>query len=134
MVGESIEFVLRNGDRWFSLVEERDDGFVIVFINDWNDGFVWVVRVISDFLDESFGMDNIESGDIEEFFGVEFVSFFENFSGDWNGVVDGVGDDEDEGVWVVLDDVFDEVFDDVGVDFEEIVMGYVWFVYVVMWY
>lgn len=127
MVDKSIVFVIGDGDGRSDFVEERDDGFVGVIINN---GYGKFLRVgfVDDFSNEGFGVDDVEGGDIKEVLGVEDIFGFEDFGGDGDGRVDGVGDDKDESFGGDFGGNFDEVFDDISVDVEEIVMGYVGFV------
>lgn len=73
---------------------------------------------VSEVSNEGFSVDNVEGGDIEEMLGVEDVFGFEDFSGDRDGGVDGVRDDEDEGFGGDFSSNFDKIFDDIGIDIE----------------
>ena len=78
----------------------------------------------SDGGEESGSADDVESGYSEETFWVEDVCFFENFSDDGDGGVDGVGDDEDVGIGCDATDGGGEVADDGSVGVEQVVTGH----------
>jgi hypothetical protein len=73
---------------------------------------------------ESVGANHVQSGDSEETFGVVFAGFFQDFGGDGDGGVDGVGDDADQSIGGVLSRRLDDVSDDGGVGVEEVVTGH----------
>jgi hypothetical protein len=83
-----------------------------------------MVSPASDALDEGLGADNVEGGDTEQLLGVEDAGLGEDLGGNGHGAVDGVGDDEDEGLGAVLGDTLDQALYDAGVDLEEIVAGH----------
>ena len=70
--------------------------------------------------DEAAGSDNIESGHAEKSLRVVDAFRFEDFSADWYGGVDGVGDDEDIGIGASVGTGFGKVADDGGVGVEEV--------------
>jgi hypothetical protein len=101
-----------------ALAEQRDDGLAGVATND-ND--VLVGRVGALVLgDEARGANDIKSGDTEETLGVVDTGLLQDLSGDRNGAVDGVGDNEDVGLGGVLGDRLGEVADDGGVGVEQV--------------
>jgi hypothetical protein len=101
-----------------ALAEQRDDGLAGVATND-ND--VLVGRVGALVLgDEAGGADNIEGGDTEETLGVVDTGLLQDLSGNRDGAVDGVGDNEDVGLGRVLGDGLGEVADNGGVGVEQV--------------
>jgi hypothetical protein len=122
-VDESVELVLGDVDGGLGLAEERDDGLAGVAANDGDDG-LGRVTLASDALDEGLGADDVEGGDTEELLGVEDAGLGEDLGGDGHGAVDGVGNDEDEGLGAVLGNTLDQALYDAGVDLEEIVAGH----------
>jgi len=64
---------------------------------------------------ESGSTDDVEGGDTEQVLGVEDTGFLEGSSDNRDGGVDGVGDDEDVGVWGNTSNSGSEVTDDGGV-------------------
>lgn len=82
------------------------------------------VLLAGELLGEGLGTDNVEGGHTEEALGVKDASGFEDLSGNGDGGVDGVGDDEDEGLGAELGDALDEVPDDAGVDLEEVITSH----------
>ena len=122
-VDESIELVLGDVDGGLGLAEQRDDGLAGVATNDGDDG-LGRVPLASNALDEGLGADNVEGGDTEELLGVEDAGLGEDLGGNGHSAVDGVGDDEDEGLGAVLGDTLNEALYDTGVDLEEIVTGH----------
>lgn len=128
-VGEGVELVLGNVDSRLGLAEERDNGLARVATNDGDDGLGRVL-LASDALDEGLGANNVEGGDTEELLGVEDAGLLEDLSGNGDGAVHGVGDDEDEGLGAVLGDTLDQALDDAGVDLEEVVTGHARLAYV----
>lgn len=91
-----------------------------------DNGDVQIGRVFlaGDLSDEGLGTDDIESGDTKELLGVKDTSGLEHLSGDWDGGVNGVGNDENVGLGAVLCDTLDESLDNAGIDLEEIVTGH----------
>ena len=69
----------------------------------------------SDRSQEASGTDNVQSGDTEDVAGVEDTSLFESLGNDWDGGVDGVGDDEDVSIWSDTGNSGSEVADNGGV-------------------
>lgn len=122
-VGESIELVLGDVDGRLGLAEERDNGLAGVATNDGDDGLRGVL-LAGDALDEGLGTDNIEGGDTEELLCVELAGLLEDLSGNGNGAVHGIGDDEDKGLRAVLDNTLDQTLHDASVDLEEVVTGH----------
>lgn len=122
-VGKSIELVGWDVHSWLGQGEERNDGLARVTSNDWNDGLGWVLRA-GESLDEGLGTNDIECGDTKELLWVKFAGLLENLSGDRNGAVDRVGDDQDEGIWAGLCDALDKTLNDACVDLEEVVTGH----------
>jgi hypothetical protein len=91
--------------------------------NDGNSGLGGVL-LAGDLSNEGLGSDDIKSGHAEQFLGVKDTGGLEDFGGDWDCGVDGVGDDEEIGLWTVLGGALDEITDDTGVDLEEIITGH----------
>ena len=78
-----------------------------------DDGDVNVLGVgLLDLGQESGSSDNIKSGDTEKSLLVENVGLLEDLGEDWDGGVDGVGDDENVGFWSVLGDRLGKGLDD----------------------
>lgn len=113
------------GEGWGGQAQEWDDGLARVAADD-GDGDGGGVGLSGDGGDKGGGTDDIEGGDAKELLGVKDVVLLENLGGDWDGGVDGVGDDEDEGLGGELGDAGDQVTDDTGVDLEEIITGHSW--------
>lgn len=124
-VDEDIELVSWDLDSWLGLGEEWDDGLAGVAADDWDGGGLWVGGA-GEGGDKGLGADDVEGGDTEEALWVEDALGLEDLSGDWDGGVHWVGDDEDEGVWCDVGDGLDEALDDAGVDVEEIITGHSW--------
>lgn len=122
-VDKSIVLVVRDGDGGSDLAEERNDGLARVATDD-GDNELLGVALASDLGDEGLGTDNIEGGDAEEALGVEDTLGLEDLGGDGDGRVDGVGDNEDEGLGGDLGGNLDQTLDDTGVDVEEIIAGH----------
>jgi hypothetical protein len=122
-VDKSIHLVSRDVYTWLCLAEERYNGLARVSTND---GDVQVARVLlaSDFSYKGLSADDVQGGDTEELLGVEDACLLEDLGGDGNGRVDGVGDDEDEGLGAVLGNTLDEALDDTGVDLEKIITSH----------
>jgi len=122
-VGQGIKLVLRNVDGRLGLAPQGNDGLAGVTTND-GDGSLAGVALAGDLSDKGLCADNVEGGDTEQLLGVELASGLEDLGGNGNGAVDGVGNDENEGVGAVLGDTLDEVSDDAGVDLEKVVTGH----------
>ena len=122
-VGQGIKLVLGNVDGRLSLAPQGNNGLARVTANN-GDGGLAGVGLASDLSDESLGTDNIKSGDTEELLGVELAGGLEDLGGNGDGAVDGVGDDENEGVGAELGNTLDEVANDASVDLEEVVTGH----------
>jgi hypothetical protein len=73
---------------------------------------------------KGLGADNVERGDAEEALSVEDALGLEDFGCDGHGRIDGVGDDQDEGLGSHLGRGRDEIPDDSGVDVKEIVAAH----------
>jgi hypothetical protein len=102
-----------------------------VTTNDRDDG-LGSILLAGDLRDEGLGTDDIERGDAEKLLGVELASLLEDLGGDRNSAVDGVGDDEDEGLRGSLGDSLDQALDDAGVDLEKIVTGHTRLAYAIV--
>ena len=113
-------------DGWLGLGEEWDNGLSRVATDDRDCGVLWVGGGAGQLGDKGLGADDIESGDTEEALWVEDTSLLKDFGGDWDGGVDWVGDDEDEGLWCDLSNDLDEALDNAGVDVEEVIAGHAW--------
>jgi hypothetical protein len=96
-IRERIKFILRNLDSRFRLTEQRNNSLPRVSSDD-GDNQVRGRYSASDFGSECRCADDVEGCHTEEFLGVEYVFGFENFGNNGDGGVNGVGDDEDEGV------------------------------------
>lgn len=82
------------------------------------------VLKLGELLGEGLGTDNVKGGHTEQTLGVEDASSLEDLSGDGDGGVDGVGDNQDGGLGAELGDTLDEITHDTGVDLEEVVTGH----------
>ena len=122
-VDQGVVLVIRDGDSRGDLAEERDNGLARVAAND-GDGQLLGVGLAGDLGDEGLGADDVQRGDTEEALGVEDALSLEDLGRDGDGRVDGVGNDEDEGIGSDLGGNLDEALDDAGVDVEEIVTGH----------
>lgn len=91
-----------------------------------NDGDSQLVGLLltSNGSDEGLGTDDVEGGNTEELLRVEDTGLFQDLGSDWDGRVDGVGDDEDVSLGGVLCDALDEALDNAGVDLEQVVTGH----------
>lgn len=105
------------------LAEQRNDGLARVTTNDRDGGLGRVVQA-GELLSEGFGTDNIQSGDTEQALRVEDTGVLENLGGDGDGGVDGVGNDQSEGLGAELGDALDQITDDRGIDLEEVITGH----------
>lgn len=94
--------------------------------NDRNRSITGVLCA-NNFSDKGLGADNIKSGHTEKLLRIEDASVLEYLGGNWDGAVDGVGNDENESLWAVLHTAFDEVADDTSIDLEEVVTGHAGF-------
>lgn len=122
-VYESIELVCGNVHAGLGQAEEGNDGLARVTANDGDGGGVWLA-VAGDLSNEGLSTNNVEGGDTEELGRVKDTSSLEDLSGDWDGRVDGIGDDEDERLGGILGDALDETLDDASVDVEQVVTGH----------
>ena len=93
---------------------------------DWNDRLARILRS-RELAHERLRTHDVERGDAEELLGIELAGLGEDFCGDGDGAVDGVGDDEDVGFGAVLGDAFDQSLHDAGVDLEQVVASHAWF-------
>jgi hypothetical protein len=116
---KSLQLILRDLDRGLRLAEKRDNRRATMPTDD-GDTELGGGYDPGDFSGKGRGADDVEGGDAKEFFGVEYTVGFQDFGDDGDGAVDGVGDDEDEGIGTVLCDAFGELKDDVAVDLEQI--------------
>ena len=91
---------------------------------DDRDGELLGLSLASDASDEGLGADDVEGGDAEQALGVEDVLGLEHLGGDGDGRVDGVGDDQDEGLGGNLGGSLDQALDNASIDIEEIVTGH----------
>ena len=124
-VDERGELVGGDGDGGLGLAEEGHDGLARVATNDGDGGLLGVLGA-GDLGNEGLGADDVEGGDTEQALGVEDTLGLEDLGGDRDGGVDGVGDDEDEGLGGDIGDDLNEALDDTGVDVEEIITGHSW--------
>ena len=75
-------------------------------------------------LSEGLGTNNVQGGHTEQALGVEDTSILQNLSGNGDSGVDGVGDDESEGLWGELGNALDKSLDNAGIDLEKVVTGH----------
>lgn len=122
-IGQSIELVFWDFDRWLSQTEERYNGLCGVATDHWDDGFRRVT-LASDALDKGLCANNIKGGHTEEALWVEDASIFEDLGGNGDSGVDRVGDDENECLRGVLCDAFDKTLYDASVDLEEVIASH----------
>jgi len=122
-VDESIVLVIRNGDGRSDLAEERNNGLAGVATDD-GDGELLRVALANNLSDEGLGADNVEGGDTEETARVEDSLALQNLGRDGDSRVDGVGNDQDEGLGGDLSSDLDQALDDAGVDVEQVVTGH----------
>lgn len=105
------------------LAEEGNNGLARVTTDDGN-GSLGGVGQTRKLLGEGLGANDIQSGDTEQALGVEDASSLEDLGGNRDGRVDGVGDDQSEGVGAELGDTLGQVTDNASVDLEEVVTGH----------
>jgi hypothetical protein len=105
------------------LAEEGNNGLARVTADNGN-GSLGGVGQTRELLGEGLGANDIESGDTEQALGVEDASGLEDLGGNGDGRVDGVGDDQSEGVGAELGDTLGQVTDNAGIDLEEVVTGH----------
>lgn len=98
---------------------------------DDGDGSLGGVGKLRELLSEGLGTDNVQSGHTEQALGVEDTSGLEDLGGNRDGGVDGVGDDQGEGLGGELGDTLDQVTHNTGVDLEEVITGHVGLAYIV---
>ena len=103
------------------LGEAGDDGDAGVATNDWDVDVDGVLAAQGG--DELVGADNVESGDT-----VDLVSgdalLLEDLASDWDGRVDGVGNDTDNGIGGSLGTGTGQVGNNSGVSVEQVVTGH----------
>ena len=127
MLGLTVDksVILVGGDvqRGGSLAEEGNNGLARVTTHngDLGLGGVLLARV---FLDEGLSADNVEGGHTEEALRVKDASGFEHLSGNRDGRVDGVGDDQNESLGGELGNALDEIADNAGVNLEQVITGH----------
>jgi hypothetical protein len=119
-VHESVILVCRNIQSWGSLAEEGNDGLPRVPANNRDLDLGWIL-LAGIFLSEGLCTDNIQSGDSKEAFGVEDTVFLEDLSGDWDGGVYRIRDDEYKSLGAMLCDSRHQVADDTSIHLEKIV-------------
>ena len=122
-VDECIVFVIRDGERRLGLAEERDDGLSRMATNNRDVRLGWIL-LTRELLGESLRANNVQSGNAKETLGVKSTGLLQHLSGNWDGGVDRVRNDEDEGLGGVLGDTLDKVTDDACVDLEEVITGH----------
>lgn len=122
-VDERIVLVGRDFYRGLGQAEERDNGLSRVATND-RDSRLGGGLLAADGGNEGLGTNDIESGDTEEPLGVKHASALEDLGGNGNSRVDGVGDDQKEGLGGILGGTLNEALHDAGVDLEQIVTGH----------
>ena len=120
---KSIIFVGGDLESGSSLAEEGDDGLAGVTTDDGNLHGSGVL-LAGELLGEGLGTHNVQGGHTEEALRVKDASGFEDLSGNRDGGVDRVGDNEDEGLGAELGDALGEVTDDAGVDLEEVITSH----------
>lgn len=122
-VDERIVLVGRDLYRGLGQAEERNNGLSRVTTNDGNGRLGWGL-LATDGGNEGLGTDDIECGDTEELLGVEHASALKDLGGNGDSRVDGVGDDQEEGLGGILGGTLDEALHDAGVDLEQIITGH----------
>lgn len=122
-VDQSVILVSRNLQGGEGLAEERDDGLARVTTNDRDLGLrgVLLARVLPG---EGLGANNVQGGHTKETLRVKDASVFEHLSGNGDSRVDGVGDDQNEGLGGELGNALDEIPDNAGVDLEQVITGH----------
>lgn len=91
---------------------------------DHGNGSLGGVGQTGELLGESLSANDVQGGDTEQALGVEDASGLENLGGNGDSRVDGVGDDQREGLGAELGDTLDQVADNAGIDLEEVVTGH----------
>lgn len=91
---------------------------------DNGNGSLGGVGQTGELLSEGLGANDVQSGDTEQALGVEDASGLEDLGGNGDGRVDGVGDDQSEGLGAELGNTLDQVTDNAGIDLEEVVTGH----------
>ena len=119
-VDQGVVLVVGDGDGRLDLAEEWDDGLARVAADDGN-GELLGSRLAGNLGDEGLCPDNIERGNAKQALGVEDALGFQDLGGDGHGRVDGIGDDEDEGLGGDLGGDFDQALDDASVDVKQVV-------------
>jgi hypothetical protein len=122
-VDKSIVLVVGDGGGGRDLAEEWDNGVARVATNDGNGKLVGL-RFTSDASNKGLSTDDVEGSDTKQLLGVEDLLGLEDLCRDGHGRVDGVRDDEDEGVGGDLGSNLDQALDDTSVDLEQIVTGH----------
>jgi len=122
-VHEGIVLVVGDRDRRRGLAEERNNGLTRVTTND-GDGQLLGVSPASDLGNEGLGTDDVEGGDTKETLGVEDALGLEDLGRDGDGRVDGVGDDENEGVRGNLGSDLNQALHNASIDVEKVVTSH----------
>ena len=91
--------------------------------NDWN-GELARVTLANNLSNEGLGTDNVQGSNTKETSWIEAFVLPKHLCGNWDGRVDGVGDDENKCLGAVISDPLDEALDNTGVDLEEIISGH----------
>lgn len=90
--------------------EQRDNGDTRVTTGNGDLGILGVDT--GNRANKARGTDHVEGGNTIYLFGVKLASFLEDLGDNGDGRVDGVGDDEDVGIWCSLCNCLGKVSDD----------------------
>lgn len=123
-VDESVALLLvvkdRRGEGGVRLGEEGDDGGAGVAADNGDLVLAGRLGLASDGGGEGSGTDNVEGGDAEETAGVVRTGLLQGLGEDGDGRVDGVGDDEDEGVRASVGNGLGKRLADTSVDLRDV--------------
>lgn len=122
-VDQSVVLVAGDVDGGVGLAEERQDGLARVAADN-GDGQLLGLGLADNLGHKGLGTDNVERGDAKEALGVKDLLGLEDLGRDGDGGVDGVGDDEDEGLGGHLGNGLNQALDDAGVDVEQVITGH----------
>lgn len=122
-VDEGIIAVSRNLEVRRNLAEQRNNSLARVAANDRDGGLGGVIQA-GEFLGEGLGADNVQGSHTEQALGVKDAGSLEDFGGNGDGGVDGVGDDKSEGLGAEFGNALDQITHNSSVDLEEVVTGH----------
>ena len=125
VLGQVVDDALGGG-----LGEAWDDGDAGVATNDWDVDVNWVLAAQGG--DELVGADNIKSGDTVDLVGGDAL-LLEDLAGDWDGRVDGVGNDTNNGIGGGAGTGTGQGGDNGGVGVEQVVAGHAWLAWDTSW-